>query len=46
MDSNMYWHLFLNTGAPEAYLLYSESRRMEESHVSYDQGTCASGDSI
>ena len=37
MDSKMYWQLFLDTGAPEAYLLYNASRRTEESYVSYNQ---------
>lgn len=26
MDSNVYWSLFLETGAPEAYLLYRAAR--------------------
>lgn len=36
MDSNVFWQLFLDTGAPEAYMLYNVSRRTEESHVSYN----------
>ena len=43
MDSNMYWQLFLDTGAPEAYLLYNASRRTEESYVSYNQSSGTSG---
>jgi len=39
MDSKMYWQLFLDTGAPEAYLLYHASRRAEEPYVSNNQST-------
>lgn len=38
MRSNDYWHLFLETGAPEAYLLYSRALKMEAMHVSDDEG--------
>ena len=34
-----FWQLFLDTGAPEAYLMYSRSKRMELSHVFDD--SCA-----
>lgn len=30
MDSTAYWTLFLETGAPEAYLLYRKALRDEE----------------
>ncbi len=43
MDSKMYWQLFWDTGAPEAYLLYHASQRTEESYVSNNQSTCNSG---
>lgn len=33
MNSNAAWHLFLNTGAPEAYLLYNQLRKMEDDYV-------------
>lgn len=33
MDSKMYWQLFLETGAPEMYLLYNQARKTEETHV-------------
>ena len=35
MIANDYWQLFLETGAPEAYLLYSRQRKTEGSYV-YD----------
>lgn len=38
MNAMDYWHLFLETGAPEAYLLYSKAMKREESHVSDDSG--------
>jgi hypothetical protein len=28
-----FWQLFLDTGAPEAYLMYSRSKRMELTDV-------------
>lgn len=28
-----YWKFFLETGAPEYYLLYQSALKMEESHV-------------
>ena len=36
-----YWMLFLETGAPEVYLLYNHVRRMEEQHVFNDPGASA-----
>lgn len=27
MDKKLYWSLFLETGAPEAYLLYRRARK-------------------
>lgn len=29
MDSKLYWSLFLDTGAPEAYLLYRAARAQQ-----------------
>ena len=40
MDSGNYWQIFLDTGAPEMYLLYNQARKMEETNVSDSQGTC------
>ena len=34
MNANAFWKVFLTTGAPEAYLLYANARRMEETNVS------------
>lgn len=38
MDSADYWNVFLETGAPEAYLLFSAARKTEGNHVSDDSG--------
>ena len=38
MNARDYWELFLETGAPEAYLLYSRALKMEAMHVSDDKG--------
>jgi hypothetical protein len=34
MNAVEYWKIFVETGLPEAYLLYSRARRMEINHVS------------
>ena len=39
-----YWQLFLETGAPEAYLLYR--KELEETHVPVRSGHCSSGDGL
>ena len=33
MHANEFWQLFLETGAPEAYLMYSKQRKSEDSYV-------------
>ncbi len=33
MKSQEYWQLFLETGAPEAYLLYTKAMKMEAKYV-------------
>ena len=38
MNARDYWQLFLETGAPEAYLLYARQMKMEENHVFDDPG--------
>ena len=37
MKAQEYWTLFLETGAPEAYLLYTTALRTEGSHVPENQ---------
>ncbi len=41
MDTKNLWQLFLETGAPEVYLLYHRAKRMERVHVPDDPGTGA-----
>ena len=43
MNAANYWELFLETGAPEMYLLYQQARKSEEKHVSDHSGHCAEG---
>ena len=38
MNANALWQMFLETGAPEMYLLYHEARRLEEPNVSDGSG--------
>ena len=38
MDSQTLWQLFLETGAPEMYLLFNKARQMEDVHVLDDTG--------
>ena len=33
MDAKNYWQMFVETGAPELYLMYSEALKMEEKNV-------------
>lgn len=33
MDTNDYWQLFLETGAPEMYLMYTSQSRAEGTYV-------------
>lgn len=39
MKAEEYWNMFMETGAPEMYLLYSSARRMENGNVLDDQGS-------
>ena len=43
MQSQNYWQLFFETGAPEMYLLYNQAKRLEEDYVSDDPGIGAAG---
>lgn len=42
MDSQQIWQLFMETGAPEMYLLYQKARRMEVPNVFESPGIGAS----
>ena len=43
MNAANYWQLFLDTGAPEMYLLYQKARKSEEDHVSDHSGNRPAG---
>lgn len=38
MKASDYWSLFLETGAPEAYLLYNRALKMEATNVPEGSG--------
>lgn len=42
MDTNLFWLAFMDTGAPEMYLLFRKARKLEESNVPDDKGLGAS----
>ena len=46
MTSQDYWQMFLETGAPEMYLLYNNARKMEISHVLDNPGPGAAGHNL
>lgn len=46
MDSRLIWQAFLDTGAPEMYLLYSAAKRKEETGVLDNDGTCSQSHGI
>lgn len=46
MNAREYWQLFLETGAPEAHLMYSKQLKSEENHVSDDTRHCLAGDRL
>lgn len=46
MESKMLWQLFMETGAPEMYMLYNRARKTEEAHVPNDTGTCSADHEI
>lgn len=43
MNAQDYWTIFMETGAPEMYLLYNKVRRMEERDVCDDPGIGTAG---
>ena len=43
MNAKDYWTFFLETGAPEYYLLYQNALKMEARHVFDDSGHRAPG---
>lgn len=43
MNSKDYWQMFLETGAPELYLLYHKAQKMENTNVFDSSGTGPAG---
>ena len=43
MQAKDYWQIFMETGAPEAYLLYSKALKTEGDHVSDCPGPGTAG---
>lgn len=43
MNAADYWNIFMDTGAPEAYLAYTKALKMEENHVFDDARTGPAG---
>ena len=43
MRAKDYWDIFMETGAPEAYVSYTRALKMEEAHVSDDSWPGTSG---
>ncbi len=46
MDSHTFWQLFLDTGAPEMYMLYNTLRKMEDADVSDDTGFSSANNTL
>lgn len=40
MRSQDYWQMFLETGAPELYLMYNNARKMENTNVFDNNRSC------
>ena len=43
MKAKDYWQLFLETGAPELYMMYTQAHKSEEIHVPEHSGAGAAG---
>ena len=46
MNAQDYWQLFLETGAPEAYLMYSKQLKSEADYVFNDSGSGPAGNGL
>ena len=46
MEAADYWKFFLETGAPEYYMLYQRALKMEAAYVSDDPGHCPQGNRL
>ena len=46
MNAGEYWQVFLETGAPEVFLLYQKAKRTEETDVLEGAGPGSAGDGL
>ena len=46
MNAGDYWNMFMETGAPEIYLLYTKAVKTEAQNVSKNKSTGPSGNSV
>lgn len=46
MNAPELWQLFLETGAPEIYMLYTKASKTEGIHVPDNTGSGAAGDGL
>lgn len=46
MNSKDYWQMFMETGAPELYLLYHKAQKMENTNVLDGSGSGPAGHSL
>lgn len=46
MNAADYWMIFMETGLPEAYMLYNHAKRMEASHVSDNKSAGTAGNRL
>lgn len=46
MRPELYWQLFLRTGSPEAYMMYNEAKRMEQTNVPQYDGPGSSSHTL
>lgn len=45
MNAADYWNIFIETGLPEAYMLYSKAKKVE-ANVSDNKSTCTAGNRL
>lgn len=46
MDAAFYWQVFLETGAPEMYLLYTNAKKVEDSYAPENTGFGTPGSTL
>ena len=46
MDAKDFWQIFMDTGAPEVYLMYHKAKLMEDGNVLDDPSAGAAGNCL